>query len=104
MAIVVLYAQLLSQQVHSPSWLEVQVFWIPAALLFCWLCWFLHVHYKSAASVLFATALILWFMPEVYSALYAINTEWIQVELLIKIVVAGVAMFRLRKRWMEWVV
>jgi hypothetical protein len=103
MAIVVLYALLLSQHVNSPSWLEVQVFWIPASLLFCWLCWFLHVRYKSAGAVLFTIALILWFMPEVYSAVYEINTEWIQLELLIKIVVAGVAMFRLRKRWMEWV-
>jgi hypothetical protein len=103
MALVVLYTLLLSQHAHSPSWLEVQVFWIPAALLFFWLCWFLHIRNKSAGTVLFATGLILWFMPEVYSALYAINTDWIQLELLIKIVVAGVAMFRFRKQWMEWV-
>jgi hypothetical protein len=103
MANVVLYALLLSQHVPSPSWLEVQVFWIPAALLFGWLSWFLHVRYKSAGAVFFATALILWFMPEVYSALFEINTNWIQLELLVKIVVAGVGMFRLRKQWMEWV-
>lgn len=103
MAIVVLYALLLSQHVPSPSWLEVQVFWIPAALLFGWLSWFLHIRYKSVGAVLFATALILWFMPEVYSALFEINVNWIQIELLIKIVVVGVGMFRLRKQWMEWV-
>jgi hypothetical protein len=102
-AIIVLYALLLSRHVPSPSWLEVQVFWIPAALLFGWLSWFLHVRYKSAGAVLFATALILWFMPEVYSALFEINTNWIQLELLVKIVAAGVGMFRLRKQWMEWV-
>ncbi|MCD9024474.1 hypothetical protein [Cohnella silvisoli] len=103
MAIVVLYALILSRHVPNPSLLEVQVFWIPAALLFCWLSWFLHVRFKSAGAVLFATATILWFMPEIYSALYVVHTDWIQVEILIKIVVAGVGMFRLRKQWMEWV-
>jgi hypothetical protein len=103
MAIVVLYALLLGRHVPSPSLLEVQVFWIPAALLFGWLSWYLHVRFKSTGGVLFATAAILWFMPEVYSALYAIHFEWIQLEIIIKILVAGVGMFRLRKQWMEWV-
>jgi hypothetical protein len=39
----------------------------------------------------------------VYSALYGIDKEWIQIELLSKIVIAGFSMFRLRKQWMEWV-
>ncbi|WP_372662946.1 hypothetical protein [Cohnella sp.] len=103
MAVIVLYALLLSQHATNPSWLEVQVFWIPAALLFGWLSWFLHIRNKAIGAVFFATALILWFIPEVYSALYSINTELIQIELLAKIVIAGVGMFRLRKQWMEWV-
>jgi len=104
MAVVVLYALLLSKHAPTPTLLEVQVFWVPAALLFGWLSWYLHVRIKSAGAVLFATALILWFMPEIYSALYAIHTEWIQLEIIIKIAVAGTGMFRLRKQWMEWVV
>jgi hypothetical protein len=103
MVIVLLYSLLLAQHVTSPTLLEVQVFWIPAALLFGWLSWFLHVRFKSTGGVLFATAIILWFMPEVYSTLYAIHIEWIQVEILLKIVIAGVGMFSLRKQWMEWV-
>lgn len=103
MIAVILYALLLSQHAPSPSLLEVQVFWIPAALLFAWLSWFLHVRYKSAGAVFFATALPIWFMPEVYSALFAIHTQWIQVEIIIKILIAGFGMFRLRKQWMEWV-
>lgn len=104
MAVTILYASLLSQHTSNPSWLEVQVFWIPAALLFGWLSWFFHIRITSIGAVLFATALLLWFMPEVYSAFYSINIELIQIELLAKIVVAGVGMFRLRKQWMEWVV
>lgn len=103
MAIVVLYALLLARHVTNPSLLEVQIFWIPVALLFCWLSWFLHVRFQSAGAVLFATSLVLWFMPEVYSALYVLHTEWIQTEIILKIVIAGVGMFRLRKHWMEWV-
>ncbi|RKP55236.1 hypothetical protein D7Z26_08460 [Cohnella endophytica] len=100
---IVLYSLLLAEHAPHPTLLEVQVFWIPAALLFTWLSWYLHVRFKSAGAALFATGLVLWFMPEVYSALYGIHANWIQLEILIKIVVAGVGMFRLRKQWMEWV-
>ncbi|MBB6675293.1 hypothetical protein [Cohnella nanjingensis] len=98
-----LYGWMLSRQVPDPSWLEVQVFWLPAALLFVWLSWFTHVKLRAAGAVMFATALILWFMPEVYSALLNIDRAWIQLEFLVKIAIAGIGMFRLRKQWMEWV-
>lgn len=102
-AAIVVYSLLLAKQVPDPSWFEVQIFWLPAALLFGWLSWFVHERFKPISTVLFGTALLLWFMPEVYSALYKIDEQWIQVELIVKIVVAGVSMFRLRKQWMEWV-
>ncbi|KIL34663.1 hypothetical protein SD71_18440 [Cohnella kolymensis] len=101
--LVILYGALLSDRLPDPSLLEVQIFWLPAALLFGWLSWFLHVRYKPAGSVFFALALILWFMPEVYSALLDIHPDWIQLQLLCKIAAAGVGLFRLRKQWMEWV-
>ncbi|MFC5403018.1 hypothetical protein [Cohnella soli] len=103
LAAIVLYALLLARHVSDPGIAEVQLFWLPAALLFAWLSWFLHVRVKSAGAVLFATALVLWFMPEVYSALYGIGENWIQAEIVVKILVAGLCMFRLRKQWMEWV-
>lgn len=103
MGVIALYAAVLSRQVPHPSWLEVQVFWVPAALLFAWLSWFAHVKFKATGAVLFATALILWFMPEVYSALFGVGRDWIQVELLVKIALVGTLMFRLRRQWMEWV-
>lgn len=102
-AAIVVYSLMLAEQAPNPSWLEVQIFWLPAALLFGWLSWFVHVRFKPIGTVLFGTALLLWFMPEVYSALYGVDEQWIQIELLAKIVVAGFLMFRLRKQWMEWV-
>jgi len=99
----VLYTLLLAEHVPAASVFEVQIFWIPAALLFCWLSWFLHVRIASAGTAMFAAALVLWFMPEIYSAVYDVHPEWIQTEILIKILIAGIGMFRLRKQWMEWV-
>jgi len=103
MSAIALYALLLAEHAPASSVFEVQIFWIPAALLFCWLSWFLHVRLASAGTAMFAASLVLWFMPEIYSALYGVRPEWIQIEILIKIFIAGIGMFRLRKQWMEWV-
>ncbi|XID95360.1 hypothetical protein ACF3MZ_12965 [Paenibacillaceae bacterium WGS1546] len=103
MAATALYAMLLAEHVPEPTIFETQIFWMPAALLFCWLSWFLHVRRPSAGTAFFAAALVLWFMPEIYSALFGYHPGWIQAEILIKIAIAGSAMFRLRKQWMEWV-
>ncbi|MFB9280038.1 hypothetical protein [Cohnella cellulosilytica] len=103
LAAIALYALLLAEHAPAASVFEVQIFWIPAALLFLWLSWFMHVRLASAGTAMFAAALVLWFMPEIYSALYGVRPEWIQTEILIKILIAGIGMFRLRKQWMEWV-
>jgi len=100
---IALYALLLAEYAPASSVFEVQVFWIPAALLFVWLSWFLHVRNKSAGTAMFGAGLVLWFMPEVYSALYGLRPEWIQIEFTVKLVIAGVGMFRMRNKWMEWV-
>jgi hypothetical protein len=104
MAIIALYARLLFLHAPHSSWGETQLYWIPAALLFVWLSWFLHVRLKSVGVVFFTTGVIVWFMPELHAAMSGIDPQWIQLGLLGKILVAGVVMYRLRKRWMEWVV
>lgn len=104
LAIISLYAVILAKQVPNPSGLEVQIFWLPASLLFAWLSWFMHVKLRSAGTVLFATALILWFMPELYAALHHMDEQRIQTGLLVKTVLLGFGLYRFRKQWMEWVV
>lgn len=104
LAIIVLYAWMLGRRATAPSPLEVQIFWLPASLLFAWLSWFMHVKLRSAGTVLFATALVLWFMPELYAALHRLDAVWIQLGLLVKTVLLGFALFKYRKKWMEWVV
>lgn len=103
MAVVVLYAWLLARQISDPSWIQVQAFWLPAAFLFFWLSWFVSVKIRSTGTVLFATALVLWFMPEVYSALYGVDSQWIQIEIVAKIAIAGICLYKWKKQWMEWV-
>ncbi|TJY43411.1 hypothetical protein E5161_05865 [Cohnella pontilimi] len=103
MAVIALYARLLMMHNPHPAWGETQLFWIPAALLFIWLSWFLHVRNKSAGTVLFAVGLIVWLMPELHAAVAKVDMQWIQAGLLGKILLAGVGLYRLRKQWMEWV-
>jgi hypothetical protein len=104
MAVIALYAQLLIQHVPHPSWGQTQLFWIPAALLFCWLSWYLHVRFQSVGLVLFTTAFIVWFMPELHASLIDVNPQWVQFGLVGKTLLAGLGMYKLRKQWMEWVV
>lgn len=104
LAMIALYALMLARQAPNANGVETQLFWVPASLLFGWLSWFVHVKLRSAGGVLLAIAIVLWFMPEVYSAVYGIDAQWIQVELAAKAVLLGIGMYRLRKKWMEWVV
>lgn len=104
LAIAALYMRLLLTEIRDPSWGETQLFWIPAALLFVWLAWYLHVRFQSVGAVLFGTGILLWFMPELHAAVSNVDPQWVQAGLLGKTLVAGFGMYRLRKRWMEWVV
>ncbi|WP_123039827.1 hypothetical protein [Cohnella candidum] len=104
MAVIALYAKLLLGHIPDPSWGETQLFWLPAALLFMWLSWYMHVRFKSVGAVFFTTGLILWFMPELHAAIERLDAQWIQTGLLGKTILAGFGLFRLRKQWMEWVV
>lgn len=104
MSVIALYAKLLLRHIQEPSWGETQLFWLPAALLFVWLAWYLHIRFKSVGAVFFTTGLILWFMPEIHAFICGVNPQWIQAGLLGKTLLAGLGLYRLRKQWMEWVV
>ncbi|MBW5444870.1 hypothetical protein GE107_02175 [Cohnella sp. CFH 77786] len=103
-SVIALYAKLLLRHIPEPSWGQTQLFWIPAALLFAWLSWYLHVRFRSVGIVFFTAGLILWFMPELHASMGGVDSRWIQSGLLGKTLLAGLIMYRLRKQWMEWVV
>jgi hypothetical protein len=102
-AAILVYALVLSKNTDAPSWYEVQLYWVPAAFVFSWFSWFGHRWSKQVAGVLFVTAVLLWFMPEVYSALFAENLLWLQMELITKIAMGGALLFTLRRHWIVWV-
>ncbi len=104
LSLVALYAKLLIRHIPEPSWAQTQIFWIPAALLFLWLAWFLHVRFRSVGAVLFGTGLIVWYMPELQGVLGGVPAEWVQAGFLGKTIMMGLGLFRLRKQWTEWVV
>lgn len=97
------YAWILSQYMLEPRWYEVQLYWLPAAILFGWASWFVHRWFKPVSAVLFATCAVAWFMPELYSALFLEDKTWLQLQLIGKFALGGGLLFGLRKQWMVWV-
>lgn len=97
------YALLLADRLEHPNWLDVQLCWLPLAVLFGWLSWFLHGRIPGAGTAFFVTALLLWYMPEIFSALTGVDRLWIQLPFLVKTALLGFGLFRLRRHWTEWV-
>lgn len=98
-----LYGWLLSKFTNSPEWYEVQLFWLPLAILFGWCSWFFHRWTKPASAILFLTCSLAWFMPELYTIVIIQDSAWLQLQLLVKIAIGGALLFALRKQWMVWV-
>lgn len=103
LAFLLLYAGILSHYMTTPKWYEVQLYWLPAAVLFGWSSWFVHRWFKPVSAVLFLTCAVTWFMPELYAALFLDNSPWLQLQLLGKFAIGGGLLFALRKQWMVWV-
>lgn len=99
----VLYGWLLSRLDQTPAWYEVQLYWLPIAILFGWSSWFLHRFSKSVAAVLFVVCALAWFLPELYTLLVIHETAWLQIQIIAKIALGGGLLFTLRKQWMVWV-
>ncbi|PYI51748.1 hypothetical protein [Paenibacillus flagellatus] len=86
------------------DWIGAQLSWLPVCVVFGWLGWLLHRASKSTGAVLLLVCFTLWWMPEAYS-LYAGAADGSLLQLLFlgKLIVAGVVLFTLRKKWIEWV-
>ena len=97
------YALLLSDRLEGPGWLEVQLCWVPLAILFVWLSWFLHDRVPGSGAALFGAALVAWHVPEIYSVLANVDRPWVEAQFLVKTALLGIGLFRLRRHWTEWV-
>ncbi|GKU79700.1 hypothetical protein [Paenibacillus sp. L3-i20] len=97
------YGWMLSRFTDIPTWYEIQLYWLPLAILFGWSSWFLHRWTKPVSGILFVTCALAWFMPELYTLVIVKESVWLEVQLLIKIAIGGGLLFTLRKQWMVWV-
>ncbi|WP_219836317.1 hypothetical protein [Paenibacillus sp. R14(2021)] len=103
MASFLVYAWLLSNNTDSPKWFQIQLYWLPVSFVFGWCSWFFHRWSRQIASILFVAGAIVWFMPELYSAVFAQDHLGLQLELMVKIIAGGILLFSLRKQWIAWV-
>ncbi|WP_331701032.1 hypothetical protein [Paenibacillus sp. IITD108] len=104
LASLLVYGWMLYTYTTEPKWFEIQLYWLPIAVIFGWTSWFIHRWSKPVAAVLFVICALVWFMPEVYSLLAFEGTAIIQLQILFKIALGGAVLFLMRKRWMVWVV
>lgn len=102
-AAMMVYALLLYRLTEEPAWYDIQLFWVPVACLFAWASWLVQRLSKQASSILFVGALLLWFMPEVYHAVLVDEPTLLQLQLIVKLSVAGLLLYTLRKKWIAWV-
>lgn len=101
---ILLYAFLFGGLHPESSWVILQLLWLPLSIIFFWLTWFCHYRIKRISRVMFAASLTLWFMPEVDGLLLRQQSpQGMEIVILIKIVVAFVLLYSLRKKWVVWI-
>ncbi|MFD0715102.1 hypothetical protein ACFQ0N_24580 [Paenibacillus sp. GCM10027626] len=103
LTIFLVYANLLANYVETPQWYEVQLYWLPAAFVFCWCSWFFHRWSHPVAAILFVAGVIIWFMPELYAHFFVAEAAELPLQWIIKILAGGILLFSLRKKWIAWV-
>lgn len=104
LAFLLSYALLLHQLTEGHKWYEIQLYWLPLAVLFGWTSWFIHRFTKPVAAILFITATLTWFMPELYTSFFIEEAIFLPIQLIIKFILVGLILFLLRKQWMVWVI
>lgn len=99
-----LYERFCAEYKPDFSWIQLQLVWIPFAILFICLCWLLHRRNKMLSQVYFSIGLTIWFVPELDSILLRHQSpEDIVFLCLFKVAVALAMLFFLRKKWIVWV-
>jgi hypothetical protein len=99
------YGWLLVQTLREPIWWSLELSWLPVSILFIWLAWLVHHTSKEVSGSLFFIGFLALFAPEMISFLTDVqaSSQSIQLSFMIKLIAAGVALYLLRKKWIEWV-
>jgi hypothetical protein len=99
------YGWLLAQNLQAPIWWPLELSWFPVSVFFIWMAWLVHHKSKEVSGSLFVVGFISLFAPEVISFLTDVeaSSQIIQLSFMFKLMAAGVMLFLLRKKWVEWV-
>ncbi len=98
------YSWFLHSRVDQLHWFQIQMLWVPLTVIFIWLGWLLHHQSKRIGNVYFLMGILIWFVPDIYLIIFSeLANSVIQIALLLKIILSGVILFGLRKKWTEWV-
>lgn len=101
---ILLYAFLFGRVHPDASTMLLQLLWLPLSVIFFWITWLCHHRIQRFTRVMFAMSLTLWFMPEVDGLLLRqIPIQGMEIVILLKIVVAFVLLYSLRKKWVVWI-
>lgn len=95
-----LYAWLL-YNFSTLMWYELQFSWLPISCLFIWIGWVVHHKYKSEGIVLLMIGSLLWFMPEIFTAVFETDPTLLQALLAFKLATAAIASLLLRRKWQQ---
>jgi hypothetical protein len=103
--LILIYGWFLQHSIISFDWLGLQMSWVPVSIVLLWLGWLFHHNNKQMGAVLLLVGFIVWFVPDVYGMLLTdLPHGGLQFSLMLRIIIAGIALFSLRKKWIEWVV
>ena len=103
--LILVYGWVLNYNIETFDWLGLQMSWVPVSIVLLWLGWLFHHNNKQMGAVLLLVGFLVWFIPDVYGLLLTdLPQGGLQLSLMLRIVVAGIALFSLRKKWTEWVV
>jgi hypothetical protein len=103
--LILIYGWFLQHSIISFDWLGLQMSWVPVSIVLLWLGWLFHHNNKQMGAVLHLVGFIVWFVPDVYGMLLTdLPHGGLQFSLMLRIIIAGIALFSLRKKWIEWVV
>lgn len=88
---------------EAPLW-ELELLWLPLAVLMVWLSWLLHHRVAKVAGVYFAAGVTFWLMPELDCLLLRQDyPQWIAFVLILKLAAGFGLLFGFRKNWITWV-
>lgn len=99
------YGWFLLRKLDNPGWLALEISWIPVSILLIWIAWLAHHTNKQSAGVMMLVGTMVWFAPEAFTFLTDtdISSRVVQLSFTGKLVSAGMVLFWLRKKWVEWV-